>query len=169
MRHWQLNKSRTLVIDDIKEWLAENRQEYQNLKSQLFPPIDNQLYWLYSQMHRLIEYSHFISSCEEALLRLSLFIENKSPDLKSWVIKYELLGANDLLMFNIDYLDWKENVSSEVIKIQENIYVERRPFECVIRFLQVFQLLYWDYEIHHNETTLNLDKILQEVEGLLKS
>lgn len=56
-----------LSIVDIREWLIENRNEYQRLKSQEFPPFDNALYSMYEHLKDFIEYYKFKHKCDNAL------------------------------------------------------------------------------------------------------
>jgi hypothetical protein len=41
----------TLKISDIREWLIDNRDEFQKLKTLKFPPLDNEVYWTYTRLH----------------------------------------------------------------------------------------------------------------------
>jgi hypothetical protein len=49
-----------LKIKDIREWLIENRNEYQKLKAQEFPPFGNERYSMYGHIKDFIKY-HFFS------------------------------------------------------------------------------------------------------------
>lgn len=139
-----------LKIDDIKEWLIENRNEYQALKEQEFPPFDNALYWTYIHLHDFIQYYKFKQHCDKALLELK---RQDFTILSRWTQEYELLGSQDLLMFEVNYIDWDEDISSDKIKIHKGLYTERKPFANILCFCKVFQHLYWDNCLHERELT----------------
>jgi len=141
-----------LKLIDIKEWLIENRSEYQNLKAQEFPPFDNVLYWTYKHLYDFIQYYKFKHQCDKALSELDSADFTK---LSTWAKQYELLGSQDLLMFEVNYMDWDEDISNDKIKIHKGLYTERKPFKNVICFCKVFQHLYWDNCIHEKEVTEN--------------
>lgn len=153
----------SLKINDIKEWLIENREEYQKLKAQEFPPFDNALYWTYNHLYDFIQYYKYKQQCDKALSELNTDDFN---NLSQWTREYELLGSQDLLMFEVNYIDWDEDVSSDKIKIHKGLYTERKPFANVLCFCKVFQHLYWDNCIHELELTEN-EKA--EVKAKLKS
>lgn len=142
-----------LKLDDIRVWLIENRDEFQNAKAQEFPPLDNRVYWMYFTLHQLMEYYTYKHRCEKALRRLVRCIEGDFLELKRWVKAYQVLGSQKLLMFEIDYFDWKENVDENLMKIQKGLYTEREPFNSILCFCEIFSLLFWSYEIH--ETILS--------------
>lgn len=145
-----------LKIDDIKEWLIYNRSEYQKLKAQEFPPFDNALYWTYNHLYDFIQYYKYKQHCDKALSELNTDDFNK---LSQWTRQYELLGSQDLLMFEVNYIDWDEDVSTDKIKIHKGLYTERKPFANILCFCKLFQHLYWDNCIH--------ETILTEKEQLL--
>lgn len=139
-----------LKIDDLKEWLIDNREEYQKLKAQEFPPFDNALYWTYNHLHDFIQYYKYKQQCDKAILELNADDFNK---LSQWTRQYELLGSQDLLMFEVNYIDWDEDISSNKIKIHKGLYTERKPFANILCFCKLFQHLYWDNCIHETILT----------------
>lgn len=53
-----------LTINDIKEWLIENRNDFQKLKAQEFPPVGNEMYSMYGHLKDFIEIKiYHISFC----------------------------------------------------------------------------------------------------------
>ena len=48
----------TLKLEDIRTWLIENRNDFQKLKAQEFPPFDNALYSMYGHLKDFIEYHY---------------------------------------------------------------------------------------------------------------
>lgn len=137
-----------LKIADIREWLIENRNEYQKLKAQGFPPFDNEVYWMYIRLHRFIEYYPCTHKCDKVLKDFKLLLNGNFSEIINWTKVNTILGSQELLMFKIDYFDWKEDVNEHLMKIHEGLYTERKPFANIICFSKIFQLLYWDNNIH---------------------
>ncbi len=156
-----------LKISDIKEWLIDNRKEYQKLKAQEFPPFNNALYWTYEHLYDFIQYYKYKHKCDKSLSEL---ITDDFNNLSQWTKEYELLGSQDLLMFEVNYLDWDEDVSSAKIKIHKGLYTERKPFVNVLCFCKVFQHLYWDNCIHETEPTESEKvEVVTELKAILKT
>ncbi len=157
----------SLKLSDIKEWLIDNRKEYQKLKAQEFPPFDNALYWTYEHLYDFIQYYKYKQQCDKALSELHI---NSFSQLSQWTKEYETLGSQDLLMFEVNYIDWDEDVSSDKIKIHKGLYTERKPFANVLCFCKVFQHLYWDNCIHERELTENeKSEVVSELKTILKT
>ncbi|MBN8790531.1 MAG: hypothetical protein J0I84_25915, partial [Terrimonas sp.] len=125
-----------LKLSDIKEWLIDNREEYQRLRAQEFPPFDNALYRTYNHLYEFIQYYKYKQHCDKALSELDV---NNFNRLSQWTREYEILGSQDLIMFEVNYMDWVEEVSSDKIKIHEGLYTERKPFASILCFCEVFQ------------------------------
>ena len=142
-----------LKIKDLREWLIENRNEYQKLKALEFPPFDNELYSMYGHLKDFIEYFKFKHKCENALLKLNAIDNLDFIQLSEWTKEYEILGSQDLLMFEINYINLKEQFDSDKIRIYEGLYTERKPFANIICFCKLFQHLYWDQCIHETILT----------------
>lgn len=151
-----------LRLDDIRIWLIENRDEFQKAKAQEFPPLDNKVYWMYFTFHQLMEYYTFRYRCDKALRRLIRCVEGDFQKLKSWVKAYEILGSQQLLMFEIDYFDWEENVNGDLMKIREGLYTEREPFRSILYFCESFALLFWSYEIHKTTFSETEQRLITE-------
>ncbi len=156
-----------LKLSDLKEWLIDNREEYQKLKAQEFPPFDNSLYWTYNHLYAFIEYYKYKQHCDKALKDLHT---NNFSQLPQWTKEYEVLGSQDLLMFEVNYIKWDEDVSDDKIKIHEGLYTERKPFVNILCFCKVFQHLYWDNCIHERELTESEKvKVVTELKTILKT
>lgn len=155
----------TINENEIKKWLIDNRQEYKKLKSQEFTSFDNTLYWTYEHLYDFIKYYKYKQQCDKALSELHI---NNFSQLSNWTSEYEILGSQDLLMFEINYIKWDEDVGGDKIKIHEGLYTERKPFANILCFCKVFQHLYWDNcineigltEIEKEEVTTELKNIL---------
>lgn len=156
----------SLTITDIKDWLLENRNYFQKLKAQDFPPYDDALFSIYSHLIDFIEYYKFKNNCENALLKLKAKLNIDFIELSRWTKDYEILGSQDLLMFEVNYINWNERVSDDKIKIHEGLYTERKSFANILCFCKVFQHLYWDNNIHEVDLKEN-EKV--EVKAKLKS
>ena len=143
----------TLKLNDIKEWLIDNRNEYQKLKAQEFPPFGNALYSMYGHLKDFIEYYKFKHKCDNALLKLHAIYNSDFTQLSLWTKEHEILGSQDLLMFEINYINLREQVSNDKIKIYEGLYTERKPFANILCFCKLFQHLYWDNCIHETILT----------------
>ena len=141
----KISKLYNLTITDIKQWLIENRYEYQKLKSQEFPPFDSVLYFKYEQLSIFHRYYKFKNKCETALLELDAIRSLDFEELSKRTRTYEILGNQNLLMFETNYIRWDEQVSDDKIKIHAGLYTKRKPFGNILCFRQAFRLLYWDY------------------------
>lgn len=156
-----------LKINDIKEWLIDNREEYQKLKAEEFPPLNNGLYWTYGHLYDFIEYYKYKQYCDKALTDLKI---NDFSELSRWAKEHEILGSQELLMFEVNYIKWDEDVSSDKIKIHEGLYTESKPFASILCFCKVFQYLFWDTCIHETELTENEKKeVVAELKSILKT
>ena len=142
-----MEKVSPLSISHIREWLHDNRNEYQKLTAQEFPPLENEAYWTYNYLHDFIRYCEYVPECHKALQDLKPFINFNFPEIIKWTKTHEALGSQHLLMFEVSYFDWKEDVKEGLIKIHEGLYTERKPFINLICFCKIFQLLYWDNDI----------------------
>ena len=156
-----------LNITDIKEWLVDNREEYQKLKAQKYPPFDNELYWTYIHLYDFIQYYKYKQHCDKALAELQ---NDNLSHLSQWVRKYEILGSQDLLVFEVNYIYWDEEVSNDKIRIHQGLYTERKPFASILCFCKVFQHLYWNNNIHETELTENEKvEVVTELKNILKT
>lgn len=137
-----------MKINRIKEWLIGNKAEFQKLKAKKFPPIDNSFYDTYNCLDDCIQYYKYEKCCDIALTKLQ--IDNVRM-LSNWTKEYEIMGSQNLLMFEVNYIKWDENVSIDKLKIHKELYTEIKPFANILCFCKVFQHLYWDNELHDKE------------------
>lgn len=74
-------------------------------------------------------------------------IKDSQFDVKNWVSKNEVLGAEKYVCFLVDYLDYTENAKHLNIYIHSSkeleIYIDREDFRNTIGFLEIFNELYW--------------------------
>lgn len=80
---------------------------------------------MYGHLKGFIEYYRFKYKCDHALLELNSIIDFDITQLCRWTRDYEVLGSQDLLMFEVNYMDWNEQVGNDKIKIHEGLYTER--------------------------------------------
>ena len=136
-----------LTLTDIREWLEENRAEYEQLRSSEFPPINDTLYWTFKYLSVFIDYYRFKPQCIKALYELKPILNEPFPTLIKWIKTHYELGVNEFFSFERIYFDWVEDIYEEVIKIHEGLYTERKPFNEIICFSKIFYLLHWDFSI----------------------
>lgn len=143
----------TLTINEIKIWLKKNRHDYQKLRAEEYPSFNNHLLFLYPQLHQLMRYYSMRQKCEEAVNNLKLIFNKDFTQFESWTQQYEILGSKHFLMFEINYFDWIEEVEEGLLKIREGLYTKRDPFENILCFCKIFQIVYWDNSLHNKRVT----------------
>ena len=70
-----------LKLNDIREWLNDNCDEYQKLKTLDFPPIDNEVYWMYNNLYEFISFYSYSHKCSKALIELKLISDFNFLDI----------------------------------------------------------------------------------------
>jgi hypothetical protein len=157
-----------LKLEDIQSWLSENK-EYRDLDLENRNPDTYPIEFMYQLFAELIKYYQYEDQCANALVELKKAISSDFPRLSEWVQNYEVLGSQNLLMFEINYFDWNEAVNNDRIKIHEGIYTEKKPFISIICFCKVFQYLFWEDGIHESESIEQATKIKFELENYFNS
>ena len=155
-------KMTPLTIKDIKEWLSANESEFKKLKEEEFPPTSNDTYLKYCALEKVMG---FFSLTDKTHIAVQDFLTIETFNLNEliqWTKTYETLGADDLVLFEVEYFDWKEDVDKELMKIGEGMYMEIAPFKETLLFCRIFQILYWDYNIIDTELTNEEIKNLQK-------
>lgn len=158
-----------LKLQDIREWLIDNKDEFHLMDTEKLP-YDNGIYDTYVLLHQFTGYYAHRQECEEALKELEVSLhKNDFQEIIQWTKKYKILGSEKLLLFEIDYFTWEEDVDEDLIKIHEGLYTERQPYNSIYCFCTLFGYLYWNNSIH--ETVMPKEEqleILEEVRGVLK-
>jgi len=157
-----------LTIKDIREWLIINQAEYKKLKAEKFPPLDNEMYWLYGDLYRIIEFYSLTDKTRIAIEDLKKNEIFNFDKLIQWTKTYFVLGAKELITFEIDYFNWTEDVDKDLLKIKDGIYIEIAPFKETLLFCRLFQILYWNYDILNTKLTdIEIENLQIELENLL--
>jgi len=146
-----------LKIEDITDWLYDNEDEFKELSSREFPDLKNHLTILYPILQELINYYSLSVICENAISEMRNYIINSSDNqIIDWVSRYNELGSKKLISFRVLYLDWNEPIEKSYLKIRDDLFIERAPFESIIMFYDLFQILYWNNSI--NDTVISKDE-----------
>lgn len=150
-----------LTIKDIKDWLVANQSDYEKIIDQGFlPPLDNDTYWMYVHLSQVMVFYALTDKTHNAIQEFNEIENFDYTQIKAWTKKYEVLGSQELLQFEIEYFDWEDKVDEDLIKISEGIYMELAPFIETHLFCRLFQILFWKYNI----TTTDLSR--EEIENL---
>lgn len=155
MENFVANMTLPLKLADIMEWLGKHHSEYQKLASDTFAPSDDNFFDTYFQLEELVRFCPHRSRCYNALTELKDVFQSEFTLIVEWVKKYSNLRLEELVGFEIWFLDWKEETPSEILKIHEHLYTEKTPFEIIIWFIEIFDLLYYQHAVtnyHFNET-----------------
>lgn len=136
------------TLTQIKDWLAANHQEFLELNSEQYPALNNQLVYDYKKYSELISYYEHNEACETALKKLYKILGSNFNEIQSRTQEYEILGSQTLLLFEVNYFDWTETIASDLIKIKDNCYTPLEPLENLHLFCKVFNVTYWDYQLH---------------------
>jgi len=76
-------------------------------------------------------------------------IKNEEIEIKKWISKNEYFGSEKYVTFFLDYLDYKQNNDEIDLNIyipslkEFEIYVDAHYFKNTIKFLEIFNNLYW--------------------------
>ena len=110
----------------------------------------------YKKIEQSVRLQELDEPCEEALKE---YKQIKGDDLaiKQWLIKYYELGTSDeVFMFELDYINYKEDDGSMpllVIRDEEiEIYLERKPFSNIILFAGIFCDNFYNKNLYPEKT-----------------
>jgi len=105
---------------------------------------------LYNALDTICEFHRNEKYFEQELTEYQK-IKDSQSELKNWIAKNEDLGAEKYVCFLVDYLDYSENVEHLNIYAHTSkeleIYIDRQDFRNTIKFLEIFNELYWEKEI----------------------
>ena len=105
---------------------------------------------LYNALDTICEFHRNEKYFEQELTEYQK-IKDSQSELKNWIAKNEDLGAEKYVCFLVDYLDYSENAEHLNIYAHTSkeleIYIDRQDFRNTIKFLEIFNELYWVQEI----------------------
>lgn len=164
----ELTRSNPNSMNKIEWWLLKYRDVFKKVKGSL---ADDYLYDLddHSNMRlpMSLKASHndrFINVYESldslsTIHRLENYFQTQLLEFKKvrmtkagtnkWLKKNEYLGADKLACFFIDYLDYDDDDKVENLKVffhtapNLKIFIQSNDFRYTIKFLEIFQELYW--------------------------
>ena len=125
--------SSPLNISFIDEWLTTNSEEYKKLKTNQFVPFDNPFYWTYEHLNHFIEFYKYRQQCDKALAELDT---DNFTKLSQWTHNFELLGSQHLLMFEVNYMDWDEDVRSNKKKFIKDFIQKENHLQVSFAFVK---------------------------------
>jgi hypothetical protein len=133
----------TFNIQEIEWWLLKYSDIFKSEKE------NAEFYELYTHLDELTVYHRFEKYANEQLNEFEKISKNQE-NIKYWLIKNEKIASQDLACFLIDYLDYSENETDNINllayrneKNKIEIFVNRRDFENLIEFKELFDELYY--------------------------
>jgi len=169
---WELSDSGVFRISKIKDWIFDYSELYKKTydfvhSQHLFidqdgstirlppcglPPDEEIFLSLYEALNGILELHANEAYFEKEIVEYYK-VKNSPSDTKPWIVKNEVLGAEQYVCFLIDHLDYDENGHEEHLNVyihnskELKIYIDRQDFKNTIAFLEVFNELYWVHEI----------------------
>ena len=137
----------TLTIADIQEWNKNYKATNKGFKDYYDQGEEDKMY---AAFYYLLRYYSFKDNCIAALQQLKIltatenFLETEA--LKEWLVLHEWLGAKKLITFLVDNNIHEERAALEITDL--NIAVELQPFIQLSTFCEIFQILYWELQLH---------------------
>ena len=115
----------------------------------------NDYTYTYVQFKKLVEiYNKYELVCNQAIEELEIIQEDKLQ-IKEWLKKYFELGAENLFMFHIDYLDYGtiEDKSKPLYVFKSHftgfdLFVNRCEFSNIISFIDSFDELFFNQKLY---------------------
>ncbi len=150
-----------LKYSDIqKEILAFQESEYIDITLEdgsvvKMPPLEEDIRYkefldLYSRLDALSEFHRYENYFEHEL-EAYYKVKHSLKELKKWETKNEKLATEDFMLFLVDYLDYSPNAKHLNIYFPYskdlNLYIDEQYFRHTIKFLTIFNFLYWEQEI----------------------
>jgi hypothetical protein len=146
-----------LTIEDILEW-NKSHKSVQRISPNYSKESEEDK--MYAAFYYLLQYYSFKESCITALVKLKEISADEnfleSPEIKTWLLFYEWLGTKNLVTFLIDNEPDEEKNILKILGL--NMDVELLPFIPIIIFCEIFQILYWELQLHLPESKKEFDK-----------
>lgn len=137
----------SIRIHDIEDWV-KNFNESKRKKCGQSSEIEENIYREFCLLLRYYSFRHVCKSSIEELKQLfetNLVVTKEM--VSGWANKYENLGANDLLMFQVDFLNGSSNNLHNLPYLPyAKAFIEENDFRDLISFNNVFQILFWECE-----------------------
>ncbi len=115
---------------------------------------------MYANFHYLLNYYFFRENCVVALQKLQAicvaenFLDTEA--ISEWARAYEWLGTKKLVTFLVDNEPDEKNNALKILGL--NMYVELKPFMPQAVFCEVFQIIYWELQLHLKEDKREFDE-----------
>ncbi|MCP9199026.1 hypothetical protein MKO06_03840 [Gramella sp. GC03-9] len=167
LNNW-IKKDKVLLIAKIEFWLLkyyhpyreiimlksiENGEECFKLPDEIKPKPEERFLDLYLEFEKLCSLHRFENYFEQELSHYREIVQSRE-ELKKWLLKNEKYGEDILGSFNLDYLDYDKQVNHLNIFVPSSkkleIFVKRSEFANTVKFLEIFEYLYWEKELHKN-------------------
>lgn len=167
-----INNEKILKVNIVEWWLLKYTQDYKETYDFIYsqhlfvledgstvrlPPLGKKTYDekfldLYKALDTISELHKNEIYFKQELNEYHKVKKNKSK-LKNWLAKNEDYGADKYVCFLIDYLDYDANNNEEHLKVfvhsldELEILIDRQEFINTIKFLEIFNELYWVQEM----------------------
>lgn len=136
-----------LTIQDIFDWNRDYKKHQQSFGSFYNASAESRMY---AGFHYLLNYYFFRENCVAALQKIKAIAgEDNFLDMvatREWARAYEWLGAKKLVTFLVDNEVDEQNQAMEILSL--NLFVELKPFMPLVVFCEVFQVIYWELQLH---------------------
>ncbi len=150
------NSNKVVSINFIEWWLLKYSDLYRPFRNRLPPlPDGSDKYGedafrnIYCFLEDLTAYHRYQGICKTAFEELQSIdattFDRSNQKLLDWVIKYETLGAQDLVGFRLQYWGIEyEQQDGHLTHANIPFSVERNDFQSVIIFCDTFSDIYWN-------------------------
>lgn len=167
-KFFELKEGRNFKVSNIQLWLSKYSNLYRKTYDSVFrkylftdydgstirlplcgKTTDEEIFLnLYESLNGILELHANEAYFEKEIVEYYK-IKNSPSDIKSWIAKNEVIGAQDYVCFMIDYLDYDESDGEEHLKVyvpslsDYEILIDRQDFKNTINFLEIFNAVYW--------------------------
>ena len=146
-----------LTIEDILEW-NKSHKSIQRISPNYYKESEEDK--MYAAFNYLLQYYSFKESCITALARLKEISADENfletPEIKEWLLFCEWFGTEKLVTFLVDNEPDEEKNTLKILGL--NMHVVLSSFIPLIIFCEVFQIIYWELQLHLPENEREFDK-----------
>ena len=157
-----------LKMEDIVEWLADNKANIEFERSKSHNYIDADFNSLVFSLEGLVELYKHKSISEFAINELKSKDRNDDISLMEWCSKYKELGK-EMFSFAIHYLWWDGTVYTDRIKIDDDVFAERKPFENMICISDIFVKIIVDKAYGNDDGHMFSESNLADVHKIINN